>query len=248
MKMHEKLSVAIITKNEEANIGRLLSSILWVDEIIVCDTGSTDRTIQICNEYKCKVYSINWEGFGKAKQSAVDKTSNNWVLSLDADEYVTEELKEELIAVLSCPKFNCYYIKRSSFYLGKEIKHCGWNNDFPKRLFDKRKAKYNDDILHESLIVDGERGRINSKLLHYPYQSISQHIKKMNEYSDLAAQKLSDKKKKYSILSSIFLGFAKFLNMYFIKLGFMDGKEGLLLCLNSAIGVYLKYIKTCKTR
>lgn len=244
--MSEKLSVAIITKNEESNIERAIKSVFWADEIVVCDTGSSDNTIKICLENNCKVFSITWEGFGKAKQSAVDKTSNNWVLSLDADEVVTTELMNEIKTILQMPKFNCYYIKRKSFYLGKEIKHCGWNNDYPKRLFDKRKAKFNDESLHESLIVEGERGKINSHLEHYTYPTIYYHFAKMNTYSDIAANKLINAGKRFSLLSSILFGVVKFVNMYIIKLGFLDGKVGFLLSLNSAIGVYLKYIKTCK--
>ncbi|GAB4131551.1 MAG: glycosyltransferase family 2 protein [Ignavibacteriales bacterium] len=245
---NNKISVAIITKNEEANIERAINSVKWADEIVVCDTGSTDRTVKICQQNNCKVFSIAWEGFGKAKQAAVDKTSNNWVLTLDADEVVTVELQNDIKKILEQPKFNCYYIKRKSFYLGKEIKHCGWNNDYPKRLFDKRRARYNDDTLHESLIVEGVRGRIESCLLHYPYLDISHHFTKINTYSELAANKLIKAGKRFSIFSSVFFCVAKFINMYIIKLGFLDGKAGFILSFNSAIGVYLKYIKTCKTK
>lgn len=246
--MSEKLSAVIITKNEEKNIERLLKSLEWVDEIVVCDTGSSDSTINIAQKYNCKIFSINWQGFGLAKRQAVEKAKNDWVLSVDADEEVSTELKNHIIEILKNPKYNCYYIKRVTFYLGKKINFCGWRNDFPKRLFNKKFGNFNTDPIHESLVIDGERGKIFAPLLHYTYPNISTHFTKMNLYSDIAADKLKIKNHSSSILASIFFGIVKFIQMYFFKLGFLDGRVGFILCFNSAIGVYLKYIKTWKTK
>jgi len=246
--MREKISAVVITKNEEKNIDRLLKSIDWVDEIILCDTGSSDNTMIIAQSFNCKVYSIEWKGFGIAKQTAVNFASNNWILSVDADEEVTVELKKSIIGILENPIYNCYYIKRKTFYLNKEIKFCGWGNDFPKRLFDKRFGNFNDDPIHESLIIGGGRGRIVEPLLHYSYPTIYAHVNKMNFYSDIAADKMISSGKKSSIFRALIFGFGKFIGMYFIKLGFLDGRPGFLLCINSAIGVYLKYVKTWKAK
>lgn len=246
--MPEKISAVIITKNEEKNIERLLKSLEWVDEIIVCDTGSSDSTINIARNYNCKIFSIDWQGFGHAKRQAVEKAENDWVLSVDADEEVSFELKNEIIEILKNPKYNCYYIKRIPFYLGKKINFCGWRNDFPKRLFNKKFGNFNADPIHESLVIDGERGKIMAPLLHYTYPNISTHFTKMNLYSDIASEKLKINNHSSSIFASIFFGIVKFIQMYFFKLGFLDGRVGFILCLNSAIGVYLKYIKTWKTK
>lgn len=246
--MSEKLSAVIITKNEEKNIERLLKSLEWVDEIVVCDTGSSDSTINIAQKYNCKIFSIDWQGFGLAKRQAVEKAKNDWVLSVDADEEVSVELKNEIIEILKNPKYNCYYIKRVTFYLGKKINYCGWRNDFPKRLFNKKFGNFNTDPIHESLVIDGERGKISAPLLHYTYPNISTHFTKMNLYSDIIAEKLKIINHSSSIFASIFLGIVKFIQMYFFKLGFLDGRVGFILCFNSAIGVYLKYIKTWKTK
>jgi len=246
--MREKISAVVITKNEEKNIDRLLKSIDWVDEIILCDTGSLDNTMNIAQSFNCKVYSIEWKGFGIAKRTAVNYASHNWILSVDADEEVSAGLKNSILKILENLDHNCYFIKRESFYLEKKIKYCGWQNDYPKRLFDKRFGNFNDDPLHESLIIEGERGKITAPLYHYSYPDIFTHVSKMNHYTDLAAKKIMTKDMHSSFLKSLFFGITKFINMYIFRLGFLDGRVGLILCFNSAIGVYLKYIKVWKTK
>lgn len=239
-----KISATIITYNEEQNIERCLKSIQWVDEIVVVDSYSTDNTIEICKKYKCNVIQTKWKGFGKTKKFAVDNTSNDWILSIDADEEVSDSLRDAIGQLLVKPTYNGFNIKRRSFYLGKEIKHCGWNNDFPLRLFNKEHANFNEKEIHESVVLHLEKAKINEPLFHYTYPTINSHIAKMNKYSELYALRFIKERKKYSISSSIFFGIIKFLNMYFFRLGFLDGKIGFILCLNSSIGVYLKYIKT----
>ncbi len=241
-KRENKLSAVIITHNEESNIERCLESLIWVDEIIVVDSFSTDRTIEICKKYNCKIFQIDWQGFGKTKKFAVENSSNNWIFSIDSDEVVTDELRNKIESILENPKFNGYNIKRKSFYFGKEINHCGWDKDFPLRLFNKRFGNFNENLVHESVVLNGEKIKIYEPLLHFTYPTLSLHISKMNRYSDLAIDKISENKK-YSIISSIFFGINKFSKMYFLQKGFLDGKIGFLLSLHSAFGVYLKYIK-----
>lgn len=235
------LSAVIITHNEESNIERCLKSLFWVNEIIVVDSYSTDKTIEICKKYNCKIFQTEWKGFGKTKKYAVDNSTNDWILSIDSDEVVTEQLKNKIEEILINPKFNGYNIRRKSFYLGKEIKHCGWDKDFPLRLFSKKHGNFNEDLVHESVVLSGEKTKIFEPLLHYTYPTISLHINKMNRYTDLSINKINDKK--YSILSSLFFGINKFLKMYFLQKGFLDGKIGFILSIHSAFGVYLKYIK-----
>lgn len=237
-----KLSATIITFNEEKNIERCLKSLQWLDEIVIVDSYSTDKTIEICEKYGCKIIQTEWKGFGNTKKYAVDNASNNWIFSIDADEEVSEELRIEIEKLLKNPEFNAYKIKRNSFYLNEEIKYCGWHRDFPLRLFNRKYGNFNDKQVHESVIINGEKGKIEAPLYHYTYPTISSHFSKINRYSDLAQNNISSKK--YGITISIFLGLNKFMKMYVLQKGFLDGKIGFLLSFHSAFGVYLKYIKT----
>ncbi len=242
----EKVSVTIITKNEEANIERCLKSLTWADEIVVVDSGSTDRTIEICKRFNCKLIETEWKGFGKTKKFAVDIAKYDWIFSIDADEEVTSTLSGKIKSILDSPKFMAYQIKRNSFYLGEMIRFCGWQNDYPLRLFNRKYGNFNDSTIHEKVTTKVEKAKVHEPLLHYTYPMIKTHFDKINFYTELGANKLKEKEKRYSIISALFFGFNKFMKMYFLKLGILDGRVGFILCLNSAIGVYLKYIKTWK--
>lgn len=233
-----KLSVTIITYNEEKNIKRCLQSVAWADEIIVVDSLSTDKTKQICQSFSnVKFIEHPWLGFGKQKHYAVDMASNDWILSVDADEEITLDLAAKIEKIIKKPKYDSYRINRKSFYLNKLIKFCGWNRDYPLRLFNRSKGNFNLKPVHESVEINGTCGRIKKHMLHYTYPTISSHVLKMDKYSALA------KNKKSSITKALFSGFFKFIKMYFFKLGFLDGKAGFILCFNSGFGVWLKYIK-----
>jgi len=240
-----KLSVVIITKNEEKNIVLCLKSVAWADEVIVLDSGSTDRTVSLCKEYGCKVsIDTNWKGFGKAKQNVVELASHDWILSVDADEVLTDDLQEEIKSLLSNkPSYNAYKIKRNSFYLEKMIKFSGWNRDYPTRLFNKKYAGFNDKTVHESVVVNGKVGYLKSVMEHYTYPTLNDHFIKMHRYAELASVSKYEKGKRSNPISAIIRGDAKFLKMYFLQLGFLDGKMGFLLALHSGWAVYLKYIK-----
>ena len=245
--MKNRLSVTIITKNEEENIKRCLESVKWVDEIVVVDSGSSDKTVEICKDFGCKVIETDWKGFGKTKKFAVDSAKNDWIFSVDADEEVTYELKDRIKSILKSPKYSGYRIKRSSFYLGRNIKQC-WNKDYPLRIFNRKYGNFNKKIAHESVELKGKIGTINERLLHYTYPNISSHIQKMDKYTELGAKQKSKEGKRITISGSIIRGGLKFIKMYFINRGFLDGKEGFILSLNSAFGVYLKYLKLWEIR
>ncbi len=243
----EKLSIVIITKNEESNIGRCLKSVRWADEIVIIDSGSTDRTLEICRDYSCVITSSEWLGFGRTKQLAVSTASNNWLFSIDADEEMTPELADKIRRLLSDNTHkNGYRIRRMSFYLGKLIRHSGWNRDYPLRLFNRKYGNFNEKDVHESVEIEGDIGKLNEPLLHYTYPTISSHLIKMDRYTSIGAEVLSRKGKKVSIPGAVFRGMVKFIKMYIIQAGMMDGREGLVLALNSAYGVYLKYLKLWK--
>ncbi len=240
-----KISATIITYNEEQNIERCLKSLQWVSEIIVVDSFSTDNTMNICKKYNCNIIQTEWKGFGKTKKFAVDNTSNDWILSIDADEEVSDSLRNAIEQLLVKPTNYGFNINRRSFYLGKEIKYCGWNKDYPLRLFNKKYGNFNENEIHEYVKLKiNNKSIINEPIYHYTYPTISSHFFKIGKYSDIISEKFIKEGKRYSIVAAIFFGIVKFINMYFVRLGFLDGRVGFILCLNSSIGVYLKYIKT----
>lgn len=239
------LSISIITKNEEHNIERCLKSAKWADEIVVVDSGSTDRTLSICKSYQCKIIETEWLGFGETKQLAVDQASNNWVFSIDADEEITPELQRSIEHIMNAPSADGFHIKRTSYYLQKKIQYSGWQSDYPLRLFNKTKGRFNDASVHETITMNNEctTAVIDAPLLHYPYPSIASHINKINLYTSLGADNLHQQHRRASLLYAFASGGIKFIKMYLFKRGFLDGKEGLVLALLSSFSSTLKYFK-----
>ncbi len=237
----EKLSVVIITLNEEQNVTRCLQSVQWADEVLVLDTGSTDRTVEICQSLGARVVKSEWLGFGKTKRLAVEQARYDWILSIDADEEVTPALQKRIQNLLHAPDPTiAYRIKRQSFYLGQPIRHAGWQKDFPLRLFNRKHGNFNEKAVHESVVFNGQVAFLSEPLNHYTYPTISAHIQKMDRYTSLS---VGEQSKAVSIVGALLRGLFKFFKMYVLQAGFLDGRVGLVLCLNSAFGIYLKYIK-----
>lgn len=245
--MKKKISCVIITKNEEANIGRCLESVKWMDEIVVVDSGSEDETVAICKKYGCRVIETSWMGFGGTKRFAVEQATYDWIFSIDADEEMTPQLRET-IQTLLCQSDAAagYYVKRRSFYLQRLIRFSGWNRDCPLRFFNRKFGNFNEKKVHESVRISAPKKYIENALLHYTYPTIESHLKKMDLYSSLGAQQLKEKGRRSSVLTAILRGKIRFLKMYILQGGFLDGTAGLILALNSAYGVYLKYLKLWK--
>jgi len=237
------ITVSIITKNEERNIERCLNSVGWADEIIIVDSGSSDQTLDICKKYQCKIIHTEWLGFGLTKKIGVLHSKNDWILSIDADEVVSIELANKIQDIILSSSNQCFRIKRNSFYLGKEIKYSGWQNDYPIRLFNKKFANFNEKKVHEKVVCSKSAIKVNLPIFHYPFNSIEQHIKKIDLYSSLGAQELLEHGKKVSFFYPFFSFMAKFIKVYFIRLGFLDGKEGFILAVLSSFYSFLKYIK-----
>ena len=238
-----KLSAVLIVKNEEANLGRCLKALQWADEITVLDTGSTDATMKIAADNGARVFvQTKWEGFGKAKQEAVDLARYDWILSIDADEVLSLELQQELIQLRNKAFENCAWrIKRRSYYLGRAIKHCGWNHDAPIRLFNRTAGRFNSNMVHEGIITQMPVRTCRQIMDHHTYPNVESHFAKMRSYSELWAHSESKKGRRSGSLFAIIQGGAKFIKMYLLQLGFLDGHEGFLLCKNSAWGVWYKY-------
>jgi len=246
MKMMHKLSVVLAVHNEAKNLARCLDSVKEIaDEIIVVDGQSEDETIKIARKYGAKIISTtNKLNFHVNKQMGLDQAKFPLVLQLDADEVVTEKLKNEIIQILekNLNKF-IYKIKFNTFYLGKLIRYSGWQNEFHTRLFDKQFANYNDNAVHEFIVTDLPRKRLFYPIYHYSYPTLQVHLSKMANYSELGAEGLFKKGKKISLINAIFRGILKFLKMYFLQAGFLDGKNGLLLAFISSFGVSYKYFR-----
>ena len=241
----EKLSVVIITKNEEKNIERCITSVEWADEIIVLDTGSTDATLAICAKHRCRIERTEWSGFGPAKQKAVSFASHTWILSIDADEEICTVLRDEIRSVLADEAVNrkdAYRLKRQSWYINRWIRHSGWNKDAPVRLFNRNKAGFNGKLIHESVNVHGTIGKTTGVVYHYSYPDLITHLHKISFFSGLIADQRTGEGKQGSISNAILHGCMKFFKMFFLQAGFLDGKTGFILAINSAFSVYFKHL------
>jgi len=243
--MKNSISAILITLNEEENIEKCLQSIAWVNEIIIVDSGSTDRTKEISKQYTNNFFYSKWDGFGRQKQKALDKSSSDWVLSIDADEVITEELRDEIIKIISSENSSTgYKIPRRSFYMGKFIKHCGWYPDYVTRLALRNDCFFSKDIVHERLILgNGNIGYCKFFIEHFPYKNINHHIEKINKYSELSAIKMFENNQEVSWLKILITPFFGFFRAFFLRLGFLDGLQGLIISLSTGFIGFLKYLK-----
>lgn len=237
------LSVIVITKNEAAHIGRCLQSVCWADEIIVLDSGSDDDTVAICRHYTDRVYETDWPGFGIQKQRALELAQGDWVLSIDADEVVSAELRQEIEMALVQTQFNGYEIPRLSSYCGKQIRHGGWWPDYVLRLFRRNAGYFTDSVVHERIVVQGEMGQLTSPLLHDAFVNLDEVLHKVNSYSSLGAKMLHQKGVQSSLSKALFKALWTFIRTYWLKAAFLDGRQGLMLSISNAEGTYYKYVK-----
>lgn len=237
------LSVIIITKNESAHIGGCLQSVAWADEIIVLDSGSVDDTVDLCRAVTDKVYSTDWQGFGIQKQRALDKATGDWVLSIDADEIVTPELKLEIQQAIQIGDMNGFEIPRLSNYCGRQMRHGGWFPDYVLRLFRRDCGRFTDHVVHERIVVDGNTDRLNTPFLHDAFVDFEEVLHKVNNYSTLGATVLYERGVRSSLRKAIMKGVWTFIRTYFLKAAFLDGQQGLMLAISNAEGAYYKYVK-----
>ena len=238
-----KLTVILITLDEEKNLARCLESVKWADEIVVVDTYSQDRTKEIAGKYTDKMFDLKWPGFGPAKQFALEKAGGEWVLSVDADEVVSETLQTEIKQVLKADHSDGYYVPRLSFFLGKWIRHGGWYPDYVLRLFRRQKARFTDSLVHEEVILNGKAGYLKADLLHYTVPDLERYLVKMTRCTSHSAQELFQKGRRAGLAGILFRPPAVFLKMYFWKLAFLDGFQGFLLAIFSSFHVLAKYSK-----
>ncbi len=240
------VSGVIITFNEEKNIDRCLESLKGVvDEIIVVDSYSTDKTLEICARHGAKVVQHPFEGYREQKNYAVTQASHRYVLSLDADEALSEPLKKSIAKAREDWLADGYEMRRLTNYCGKWIKHCGWYPDIKLRLFDSEKGHWGGENPHDKYLLDDGTSKqlLDGEILHYSFYTIAQHMDTVNKFSTIKAERMHRAGKKVSLLNYFVNPCFRFFRDYFLKLGFRDGFYGFVICKNSAYSVFLKYVK-----
>ncbi|MCB0340709.1 MAG: glycosyltransferase family 2 protein [Bdellovibrionales bacterium] len=247
------ITVVIITKNEECNIERCLKSIHdWVDEIIIMDSHSTDRTPEICRSFdRVTFYDTDWLGYGATKNLGNSKAHSDYILSLDADEAISEELKQEILQLQ--PQLDgttAFYLNRLVNYCGRWIYHSGWHPDYQLRLFPKATSHWNEAKVHEKVIVQDntQTNRLKSPLYHYTYHTLSDHLERLNLYTSLDGERLAESKKNFLVIRGLISFFSRFLKHYFLKRGFLDGFEGFCIASLSAFAGFVRYLKAYHLR
>lgn len=244
------ISVAMIARNEEANLPRTLESVRWADEIVIVDSGSSDRTPDIARSFGGKhIFNREFRGHPEQKNVAIDRCTSDWILLLDADEVVSPELGEEIKRVLTQPQYAAYWIPRLNLFLTRWLRHGGFYPDRKLRLFKRGVARLEEGVgPHGTLQFRGETGVLRGNLLHYAYPTLNVYLEHMNRYSSEASEALFVRgKTSHSIFAFVWNAIlnptATFLKNYIFRLGFMDGPEGLLLHLNHSMYINWKYVK-----
>ena len=238
------ISVVIMARNEEANIVDAISSVPFASQVVVADTGSSDRTMELARVAGAEVHSIEFDGYGTSKNRALQFCRGQWILSIDADERVSPDLADAITQANSTDfTYDGFLINRLTYFLGKPVRHSGWYPDYLPRIFRNGKGKFSERLVHESIEIDGRTSRLDGLLYHYSYETLEDYLEKMNVYSELNAREAFDSGRKYHSLDLIARPIATFVKMYFLRLGFLDGFNGFLLARLSSFHVYVKYIK-----
>lgn len=247
--MPETFSVAIITRNEAANLPRTLASVRFANEIVVLDSGSTDATVEIARSTGARVIVESWKGFAAQKNSVIAHATGDWVLSLDADEEVSTELAGEIEALLAgAPEFNAYRIPRLNHFLGRPLRHGGYWPDPKLRLFRRGVARFEERPVHETMKADCPIGQLSGHLIHRCYPTLDEYIEHMNRYSSIGGELLAQSGRTSTSLPSFLWNAvanpaATFLYNYIFRLGFLDGREGLVQHLNHSAYIHWKFVK-----
>lgn len=239
-----KITATVITLNEEHNIAEALESLSWADEIIVVDSESTDRTVELARRFTDRIFIRPWPGYSAQKNFAADEAANDWIFSLDADERVSPALADQIKKLkLGFTGSAAFEMPRLTSYLGRWIKHSGWHPDYKLRLYDRKRASWQGDYVHESLEVQGQVERINGNILHYTVRDASEHHLRMDRYTTLAAMQMASQGKRVSVASLLLSPAVVFLRSYIFKLGLLDGIPGLAIARFAAHYEFLKNLK-----
>jgi glycosyltransferase involved in cell wall biosynthesis len=239
------LSVVTIALNEERNIAECLASVRWADELIVVDSGSTDRTVAIAQQFTSRVLVVEWKGYGATKNYALDQAQGDWVLWLDADERVTPQLADEIRGVIAQgdAEVSGYTVARRAYFLGRWIRHSGWYPSRVTRLFRRMRGRFSEARVHEQLTVKGRVNDLRNDLLHHTDPDLQHYFAKFNRYTSLAAEDMAEAGRRFSIADLLVRPAFLFVKMYVLRLGFLDGIHGFVLSVVSSAYVFVKYAK-----
>ncbi len=240
----QPISATLITFNEERNIAEALKSISWADEIVVVDSGSNDATLEVCRQFTNKIFHRDWTGYVDQKNFAVEKARHDWILSLDADERSSPELRTE-IQELAGKGFHKpgYKIPRVAFFMGRWIRHGDWYPDYQLRLFDRMCGKWEGGRVHESVRTSGKPEFLHGEIYHFTYRSLSDYLRRLETYSNLAAFDYQQRGKSATLRTLLANPFAVFIKAYLLKRGFLDGTPGFAIAVMGAVSVFFKYAK-----
>jgi glycosyltransferase involved in cell wall biosynthesis len=243
------LSAAVVVLNEEERLRACLESVVWADEIVVVDSGSSDKTMAIAREFTDRAMFRAWEGYGAQKNFALGQCRGDWLLSIDADERVSDALREEIQAAMRADRPEAgYYLPRQNVFQGKWVRHGGLYPDWQLRLFRRGRGAFLERAVHESVRVDGPTGRFSAPLVHESYRSIGDAVARLNRYSDLAATDLARAGRGGSLADLLVRPAWRFVSMYLLRAGFLDGWRGLVLAALHAHYVFLRAAKVRERR
>jgi glycosyltransferase involved in cell wall biosynthesis len=239
------VSAIVVCFNEEENIGRCLESVQWCDEIVIVDSFSADRTVEICRQFTDIVIQRKWTGYRDQKEFAHSRASKDWVLLVDSDEEVTPALQTEIrqALMLDGAQYSAYLVPRLMFYLGRWWKRGGWYPDYDVRLFRRDRAKWGGTEPHEKIIVDGAVRRLQNPLHHFSYRSIDDHIQRINRFTSISSTELRKQGQRWHLSDALLRPAFRFCRSYFLKRGFMEGFAGFYVAVSAAVYVFLKYAK-----
>ena len=240
-----KFSAIVITKNAEPTLRRCLESVRWADEIVVFDSGSTDRTADICREFGASfTMTDDWPGCGPQRNRALDRTQGEWIVALDSDEWLSPELQADLVGAVAAPgPHAAFATPRRSSFCGRYMRHSGWWPDYVVRIFRRGHARFSEDHLHDRLIATGPIRRLDAPIMHEAITSLDQMLAKMNLYSTASAASFHREGRRASLATALVHGCWAFFRTYILRLGFLDGREGFMLAVANAEGSYYRYLK-----
>ncbi len=240
----EKISAIIPTYNEEIHIEDAIQSVSFADEIIIIDSYSTDKTLEIAKKYPTRILKREFDNFSNQKNYAIEQASHKWIVLLDSDERIEKKLQIEIIeAINSKSTFGAYWIYRRNFLLNKEIKYSGWQNDKVVRVINKDYCRYNDKLVHEEIESTGKMGFLKERIVHYTYKNFDSFISKKNKVAQLQAEELALKNQKATLARLLLKPIFRFVNHYFLRLGFLDGFQGFFIASFYAYTIFTRYIK-----
>jgi glycosyltransferase involved in cell wall biosynthesis len=247
--MKPRISASVICRNEEHNIEDCLKSVAWCDEIVVVDSGSTDRTVELARKHTERVSFHEWPGYVAQKNHALDQCGGDWVISLDADERCTPELREAVERELaSADGLAGFEVRRHVKYLGRWINHGGWYPDWKLRIVRKGKARWGGVDPHDKLIPEGPVKRLDAEIHHFTYRDFAHQIRIINHFSDVVAGELRKAGKGWPVFHALFHAPWKFFECYVLKLGFLDGFPGFVIAAGSAFYIFSRYVKLWELR